>query len=317
MPRVLYLIGTGFCGSTLVSFLLNSHPEIASVGEATGPYRLWTKGDSFPCSCGESLGRCSFWTRAKAEMESRGLPLDLGRFDLRFAPSRREWLDPLLTRSLRSNTLDGLRDGIVACVPSWRRSMRTVAARNVAFAEIALSLTGKQIFADASKDPTRVRHQLRLSAVDASVLHLVRDAPGFVSSFVRHGQGSIEVAIRTWNRMGDHARRLFARLPEDRRLRVRYEDVCTNPSGELNRISEFLGVSRFVREIDFRATEHHIIGNAMRLSSSSEIALDERWRERLTAQQLEQIERCTRQLREEYGYCEAEPVPAAGRASAT
>ena len=35
--RVVAVVGTGRSGSTLLAFLLNAHPAIATVGELTGP----------------------------------------------------------------------------------------------------------------------------------------------------------------------------------------------------------------------------------------------------------------------------------------
>ena len=42
---------------------------------------------------------------------------------------------------------------------------------------------------------------------------------------------------------------------------------------------------------DFRSVDHHIIGNQMRLSSTSEIRLDESWKKALTPEQMAEIER--------------------------
>ena len=53
--RFLYVVGTSFTGSTLLSFLLNLHPQIVSVGEMTGPFRGVADRQAYPCSCGAAL----------------------------------------------------------------------------------------------------------------------------------------------------------------------------------------------------------------------------------------------------------------------
>ena len=49
-------------------------------------------------------------------------------------------------------------------------------------------------------------------------------------------------------------------------------------------------------------TEHHVFGNPMRLRSSSEIQLDEGWREELDAEDLETFERIAGAHNRAFGY---------------
>jgi hypothetical protein len=296
------IVGTGFSGSTLLSFLLNAHPPIASVGEASGPFRHAVDQSLYLCSCGATLADCPFWTRVSEAMRARGIDFGPNRWRTTFVLSRRGLANHLLTRSLRSNLLDGARDALVQRVPPWGRALREVAARCEALAESILEVTGARVFADASKDPARVRHLEHLSALRPHALHLVRDSPGFVASRMHNTRTSLEEGVRDWNRMAGHIQRLFAILPADRRLRLRYEDLCRDPLKELARICAFVGVEAPSGPLDFRAVEHHVIGNRMRLGTSSEIRLDERWRERLTPAQVDHILRRTAAARRICGY---------------
>ncbi len=300
--RVLYVVGTGFTGSTLLSFLLNAHPEIATVGEATGPYARWDDQRTYPCSCGKTLPDCGFWSRVAAEMQMRGFAFGPNRWDLDFQIARSRLARQLLTQSLRHVGLDALRDGLVLSVPPWRRTLRQAARRNEAFVASVLAVSGKRVFLDASKDPVRARQLLRLTDLELRVLHLVRDAPGFVSSFVPNADGTLGRGIRYWNRMVGHASRLAAQLPPERFLRVRYEDLCSRTDTELARIARFAGLAPRPGPVDFRATEHHVLGNRMRIAGSSEVTLDERWRERLTDAELHAIQRRTGRRRRLCGY---------------
>jgi hypothetical protein len=54
--------------------------------------------------------------------------------------------------------------------------------------------------------------------------------------------------------------------------------------------------------VDFRTPNHHVIGNRMRIAGSSEVHLDERWRERLTERELREIQRRTHRRRRLCGY---------------
>jgi hypothetical protein len=300
--RVLYVVGTGFTGSTLLSFLLNAHPQIATVGEATGPIPEAGDPRTYPCSCGKTLGDCGFWNGVSAAMRERGHVFAPDRWELAFRVARGRVAHQLLSQSLRVNALDLLRERVVLGVPAWRRRLQETARRNEAFAASVLAVTGKRVFLDASKDPVRARYLLGLTDLDLFVIHLVRDAPGFVSSFVSNTNSTWGAGIRYWNRMVGHARRLAARLPPDRFLRVRYEDLCTRTEDELARIARFAGLAPEPGPVDFRTPNHHVIGNRMRIAGSSEVALDERWRERVGPAELRTILRRTGGRRRRMGY---------------
>jgi hypothetical protein len=302
LTRVLYVVGTGFTGSTLLAFLLNGHPRLATVGEATGPYERWGDQRSYPCSCGATLAECGFWQRVGAEMARRGFRFGPNCWDLRFRGARSRLAHQLLSQSLRLNALDAARDDLVLRLPGLGARLRETARRNVAFVESVLAVSGAEVFADASKDPVRARYLRRLTDLDLHVVHLVRDAPGFVSSDMKNREASLDASVRYWKRMTGHARRLEARLPPDRFLRLRYEDLCTRTEAELARLARFVGLAPCPGPVDFRSRSHHIIGNRMRLASSSEIALDERWRERLRPAQLEEVQRRTEPQRRLMGY---------------
>ena len=53
---------------------------------------------------------------------------------------------------------------------------------------------------------------------------------------------------------------------------------------------------------DFLTSDHHIVGNEMRMSSSSEVVLDERWRSILSRNEIDAVHRKTNGYREKFGY---------------
>jgi hypothetical protein len=304
--RFIYIVGTSFTGSTLLSFLLNLHPRIVSVGEMTGPFRGVADRREYPCSCGATLSECPFWTAVGTEMGQRGVRFDPEHWDMRFDPDNRLGRR-VLTKSLRSNRADALRDSAVEHTPGLGGRLRSIAHRNEALVASARSVAGKPVFVDASKDVTRARLLERTTDLSPHVVHLVRDSLGFVASKKsrawKNPRGAgVGNASRYWNRRSAQAERLFATLPPERRLRVRYEDLCTDPEREFGRICEMVGLEKLPGPYEFFAGDHHIIGNRMRLSSSSEIVLDERWREILTEEEAETVRRSTSRHRQVFGY---------------
>ena len=304
--RFLYVAGTSFTGSTLISFLLNLHPKIVGVGEMTGPFRGVKDRRRYPCSCGAPLSECPFWVAVSNEMATRGLRFDPEHWNLRFDPEnvlRRR----LVTNSLRNNFADAVRDAAVQHSPVVGKQFREIAHRNEAMAASACTVAEAPVFVDTSKSVDRARQLERMSGLEPYVVHLVRDSLGFVASkksrAYKNPRGAeIGNATRYWNRRSAQAERLFAVLPPERRLRVRYEDLCTDPEHELGRICEMVGLAKLPGPYDFRAGDHHIIGNHMRLANSSEIVLDERWSSILTEQEVETVRSSTSRHRREFGY---------------
>jgi Sulfotransferase family len=305
--RLLYFAGTSFTGSTLTAFMLNLHPQIVSVGEAAGPARkALVKGGEYLCSCGAPLAECPFWTGVGDELTARGMPFDLADWGMRFGPDE-HLARRLMTSSLRSNRADDLREALILRTPGLGERFRATARRNEEVMATVCSVAGKPVFADTSKEVFRARCLDRLTDLEPYVVHLVRDSLGFVASKKsrehKNPKGAeLGNAIGYWNRRAAQAERFLATLPPERRLRVRYEDLCEDPEREFGRICELVGLEPLPGPYDFLTGNHHIIGNHMRLASSSDVVLDERWRSMLSADEVETVRRKTSRFREKYGY---------------
>jgi len=75
-------------------------------------------------------------------------------------------------------------------------------------------------------------------------------------------------------------------------MSLRYEELCADPTGVLDRISDFLQVPR-AEVPQSSEVEHHIIGNPMRLRGRGEIREDLSWQTRLGGTELSTIARIT------------------------
>ena len=70
-------------------------------------------------------------------------------------------------------------------------------------------------------------------------------------------------------------------------MRAGYEDLCRDPSNTLSTIAAFLDVDPDIDLLGRLGTEHHVLGNQMRLEPVAEIRHDERWRRELGPDELE------------------------------
>jgi hypothetical protein len=297
-----YLTSPPFSGSTLFSFLVNTHPKIATVGEMTGPLS-WHKADTYSCSCGHNIRECAFWIRVAAQMETRGFSFDPSTFDTRIRLGNGQRAERFLSGSLRSTLLEEFRDSAINLWPRQRRRLHYLVARNKALAASVLQVAGKALYFDASKNPMAIRQFSRQPDVDLRVVHLVRDVRGAsLSKRKNQGEANWGRAVTAWIRLNRNIERQLRRLPTDRWIRIRYEDLCRAPTATMHRFFEFCGVEPHSMPLHFSSQEHHIVGNRMRLSNLGQIKLDEDWRRTLTPDEVTLAWKLAGPMHVRYGY---------------
>lgn len=292
---------TSFSGATLLGFLLNAHPQITTIGEMNGLISS-ENADTYRCSCGELIKTCPFWLDVTDEMVRRGQPFDVIHFDLAFAWGGPAFWCRLRTGDFRNGTLNHWRDTIFDHLPPERAKMTRLVKRNQAFVESVLAVSNKSVLVDTSKDRLRVRGLRQFSTLDVRIIHLVRDVRGVAASWLRRGRNDLSAAARQWVKWHTWIEQNFAALPADKYLFLRYEDLVSKVPEMLQQIYTFCGVDNTIEIYDYRAVDHHIIGNPMRLAQTSEIRIDERWKSILTTTQLAEINQIAGELNRNYGY---------------
>ena len=290
-----FLTSHAFSGSTLTSFLLGSHPEIATVGMLTGPANhLDLK--TYRCSCGQLFQQDPFWQAVTEKVNAYGLSYSLDEhMGTRIELGGNTLMRRIRTDSLRYNALEKVRDSLMFNLwPGHKREMHELVRRNELFAQAILEVSGKPIFLDTSKDPMRMRY-LRLSpAIDLYVIHLIRDVRGVVASIMkRRSDMNVEQATKHWLVAEHNIRRHLATVPASRQIEVKYEDITSNTLETMNRLFSFMGARELEKMDDFREVDNHILGNKMRKQGTSEIKTDERWRTALSEKQLQIIDGLT------------------------
>jgi hypothetical protein len=302
LPIFVSMQTSAFSGATLLSFLLGAHPQIATVGEMSG---LIGREDPevYLCSCGQRIKECGFWCAVGDAMRARGFDFHVARFDTAFVMGGPQWLQLLRIASFKSRTLNRLRDRLLQAWPGETRRLKALVARNEAFIESVLAVTGKQVFVDTSKDRLRLNMMCRFSQFDIRAIHLIRDVRGVVASRLqRNVDIGTHEAARQWLKLHQRLRTTLSVLPAEKRILIRYEDLCQNAPNILERLYRFCGVDSTARITDFRMVPHHIVGNPMRLKQITEISLDKRWESLLTSDQLNAISRVAGRLIHQYGY---------------
>lgn len=272
--KVVYVLGDGRSGSTVLDIVLGNHPDVSSVGEARKvPTRGWGEGSS--CSCGLPMGECPFWSEVREDWARRVGADDLEGFrELQGVYESRSALPRLLAERRRSSG-----------------RFRRYALLNAALFQAIRAASGRPIVVDSSKVPARALALGSVPGVELRLVHLVRDARGVAASRKKAGTGvSSTPAWRSslrWteaNLLSEGVRRLVD--PGGRR--VRYEDLAADPRGELQKIGRSIGLDLSGLAEDLLAGREMEVGhvgggNRVRMTGSVRFSGDAQgWRGKLS-----------------------------------
>ena len=286
--RVIYIIGAGRSGSTLLDTVLASHPDVVGVGELVNLHSAgWTSNEV--CACGKLGTECGFWTRVREAWQRRVPEATVEGYVA--LQKRIEFFSGLgvmqLARMLRQR---------IAPTVEFQTYLRQTEALYQAIAEAS----GKSIVVDSSKHPIRGALLTHLRGIDLRFVHLVRDARAVVWSRKKALEADQKAGVQfaskprsAWYSVAFWAfiNVLAAIVCLARRrhsLRMRYEDFVAEPKAQLERLGQ-------VFDLDYSATadalltgqslkvEHPIAGNRMRMKGNVTLKPDWEWRDRLPA----------------------------------
>ncbi len=320
----IYILGASHSGSTLLAMLLNSHPEVVTIGE-TSPGKM---GDinTYRCSCGETINNCQFWINIIKRMKDNYPEFDIDNFGTKFEFPSNRIVDRFLGFEHRGASFELLRDFILRILPGWSESEKEIMKRNFTLVSSILAESGRHILVDSSKLAHRLKFLLHIPEYNIRVIHLIRDGRAVALTYMkqdefadsrepnlrRGGRGMeaehtsnslpMEKAAGEWLRCLRSAEYLLAGIEKQQWIEVHYEELCKDTDNTLERIFEFIGLDPEKRKKDFRSVEHHIVGNGMRLDTTSEVKLDERWRQKLTEQDMKIFDRIAGKMNRKYGY---------------
>jgi hypothetical protein len=322
-PRLVYLLAASHSGSTLLSMLLGAQTGACTVGEL----KASSMGDpeQYRCSCKELITQCRFWKEVTAAMSEQGYDdFDITRAGTSIFEIESPYIRRLLAPLQRGPILEFVRDLCLAASPEWRAHLRETNRRNVALIRSIRLVSGADVVVDSSKLALRLKYLLRITGLDIKVVRVIRDGRAVSLTYTDEwnfadaadpslrggGTGkqrppprrSMVEAAREWRRSNEAADWLIAQLSPEQWTKVRYEELCAEPEKTLQRLLVFLGLNPTGMTMDYRSREQHVIGNGMRMDSTSEIRLDERWKSQLTLADLKTFDAVAGDLNRQYGY---------------
>ena len=302
--KVLYIMGAGHIGSTVVDVVLGHHPRLESLGEILKFHRFgWAADPKRNCSCGQTVHGCPFWSEVRERwIRDTG---DVGgarqlALQSAFEDSRAGWPRILLNR---------LRPGA-----AFRDYQQGTASLYRAVQEVG----GKEILIDSSLRPRRALALTENPAVDLHLIHMVRDGRGVMWSLMKPNKKTLTRTYRPapplrtaryWVSANLQSRFIYSLVPPNKRLLLRYEDFAERPEEALSRIGGLVGIdlSNLLDGFTVRAiggTRHTVAGNRIRMESEIMIRSDFAWMKNLEERHRRLFWRVAGWLARGYGYRE-------------
>jgi hypothetical protein len=306
--KILYLMGAGHVGSTVIDVVIGAQPRIESLGEAWKLPLTWEPPETDrPCACGALIRECAFWGEVRKVWGEKVGDDDVAAYlagMLRFQGGRSAWPRLLANR---------LRPG-----PAFQDYLR----RNRALYEAVAQVGGKPVIVESSLSPRRALALASTPGIDLHLVHVVRDGRGVIWSHRNPAKAKVRRSFqpaptaritRYWISANLQSAYVLSRLPPERRLRLRYEDFAAAPHDALARIGAFLGedlsgvltAEGAVRQP--APVRHTPGGNRVRLLRDVQVRPDAGWVEGLPAADRALFWRRAGWLARRYGYA-AEPA---------
>lgn len=284
--KVLYIVGVGRSGSTLLERMLGAVPGWVNAGELNAVFSRVATQDQ-RCGCGEPFSECAFW-QAVGDRAFGGW---------REVTDRMAHLQP---RLVRQRFVPRMATGIAG--PAYLRELdEYLDAYHRLYGAIA-AVSGADTVVDASKSTAQLVALRRVGDLDLRVVNLVRDSRGVANSWSKSGIRKPQ--SQDGDTMGTYAPHRLALLWATLQLqcavlgaaaphsaRVRYEDLVSRPRETLERLLDDLGLPApdgALGHVGERSVHlepsHGVAGSRTRFTTGRiDLELDDAWRSTLPA----------------------------------
>jgi len=306
--KVVYIMGSGRSGSTLLDLTLGSLPGFVSTGELANFFTRLNPADEY-CSCGQKIHDCEFWMQVQAnwgglhdDTRKRYAVLQ-GRYE-----RLRAW-PRLITAGVRTDS-----------------DFRWYAERTAALFRAVAKVSGAAVLVDSSKSPTRALALSMMPGVDLTIVHLVRDPRGVAWSLnrayaadhaagIQHAIKPMPVVSATWSWMLNNWFADRVRRRTGKAILMRYEDFVQEPPVVLAQVLEAVGIrdknvepGKLISALA-PGNLHLPAGNRLRRQDQVSIKLDDAWMRDMPAGKIRSVRLLAWPLMAKYGYASFQKAP--------
>lgn len=272
---IVYILGAGHSGSTLLNFLLNGHSRMVGLNEIQEIRRYL--GDE----ARDNRLKSAFWLAVKQQYEQAlQLPfrsaskIHWKKAQIWSDRDRRRW-----NRTLEPSLFSHIRDWqIIRTTDPQNFSAWT--QRNQTLLSAIAAESGAEFLVDASKAWQRLFLLKKSGCFKVKVIYLVRDGRAVINSYIRK-YGRFDVGFNRWVNRAITATLLRQQFLLEDWIKICYEDLATQPQLTLKKLCGFLSVDYKPDMLKFRQHAYiGIRGNRMVENCQSEaIIFDELWKQ--------------------------------------
>ena len=301
--KVLYVVGLGRSGSTILSNSLGQIGGYFSAGELNF---IWRHNviENRLCGCGRPFRECPIWTRVMDEAFGGMDGVDPREMMRLQASGTRTRHIPLMLTARGEGVL---KERLEKLLLNYRRLYEAIG-----------SVTDSRVIVDSSKEPAHGYAMSLVPGVDFRVVHLIRDPRAAAYSWLKKkpqpDSEEIEHMVRfspakssaLWDSWNASAEALWRRTPE-KYLRIRYEDFVADPRENLGRILGLVGATAELplageREVRL-GVSHTVSGNPNRFETGAvELRPDHEWISNMRPRDRALVTALTLPLLRRYGY---------------
>lgn len=302
--KLVYIMGAGRSGSTILDIVLGNHPEIESVGELVKwPVSGWINNEY--CACGHRANDCAYWTQ------------------IRQAWSKSTGENDILTYMSQQDLFTGRLIPYLRLFREWSRSsaeFKRYAEQTYALLDAIHLVSNKSIIVDSSKYPERAFLLSMMPNIDLYLIHLVRDGRGVAwslqKSFKKNDKVGVQKEIKSgpvwraamfWTVTNLQSAWVLRQVPAKKSIRLRYEDLVNQPQQTLTKIENLLKVDLTTLVDAIMAGSsftvgHNISGNRLRMAGSVSFRADTEWQKMMPRRQQKIFYMLTGPLLRRFGY---------------
>ncbi|TYP95623.1 Sulfotransferase family protein [Fodinibius salinus] len=261
--EIIYILGAGRSGSTVLATVLNNHKKITNVGELHHFFSYLKNNDA--CSCGFEFDSCKYWRSVKQSLPKK---IKDNVTDYEQLAHRMEY------HSAIPYYLAGTKP---------RGDFQKYQEAQKQLIE-AIHTNNNRYVLDSAKYIGRFLALRKIYNGNVKGIFLIRDVRGVITSFQKKVQTyspPLRTVLYYWiiNVLGQI---LVWFLSNKQIMKVRYEDIVDNPEQTFIDIGNFLEIdfSETIKKIEEKEPfeiPHLVGGNRLKKSDTITLRKDDRW----------------------------------------
>ena len=294
--KYVYILSQRYSGSTLLSFLLGTHPNISTIGERRKFYTHsfeTNQQHAQSCSCGKLFTECEHWSTIKEGVTNKVNLQEYKTNPTEFKLFENKYLHKLACETVKFCVQRKLPNPFAS-------KLKRLNHFNQILVEEIMKLNDGTVFLDSSKSLDQCFFLSQIEAFDIHVVWLTRDPRAQVNSAMKYNKWSVQEATERWKSEMNENAAMLGKIGV-KSTELNYELLCKEPEKQMKRLLSEIGLDESAFSLNFREKTQHIMGNySMRLGSDTKIEERKEWKKELKQDQVNTIESLTQNFKQYY-----------------